>query len=217
MTAPPRGGTKKNWNVAVNAPLRGTFTYTADSSLELFPGTAIKVPFGKKNREVKALIINEQTEAVSQEFETKEIIGIDDERPPLSAPQLKWLQWLSDYYIYPLGQIQNLVYPPLKKKSLHKSRKEPVVPDVATIIPPPLTEEQLAAVNTIKTEQGGTYLLHGVTGSGKTEVYIEVIEKVIAAGKAALVLVPRNLLNASTCQTIRPSASQIKLLSFTRT
>lgn len=53
-----------------------------------------------------------------------------------------------------------------------------------------LNEEQLAVCNEIKLNEFKTYLLHGVTGSGKTEIYLEMIEKVIADGKEAIMLVP---------------------------
>lgn len=51
-----------------------------------------------------------------------------------------------------------------------------------------LNREQADALNNI--EEPGTYLLFGVTGSGKTEVYLQAIERVVKAGKQALVLVP---------------------------
>ncbi len=58
--------------------------------------------------------------------------------------------------------------------------------------PPPLTSEQRRAVETIVAKLGsaGTLLLQGVTGSGKTEVYLRVIEAVLARGQGALVLAP---------------------------
>jgi primosomal protein N' (replication factor Y) len=54
--------------------------------------------------------------------------------------------------------------------------------------PPALTDDQRAAVDTIS--GGGSFLLHGVTGSGKTEVYLEVIRRALESGKGAIVLVP---------------------------
>jgi primosomal protein N' (replication factor Y) (superfamily II helicase) len=54
----------------------------------------------------------------------------------------------------------------------------------------PLTSEQLEAVNKVRNDPNGVYLLHGVTGSGKTEVYMELIEDNLKLGKTSIVLVP---------------------------
>lgn len=56
-------------------------------------------------------------------------------------------------------------------------------------LPPSLTAEQQAAVEAIGAKPG-VYLLHGVTGSGKTEVYLELVQRSLEAGKGAIVLVP---------------------------
>ena len=53
-----------------------------------------------------------------------------------------------------------------------------------------LNKMQLDAVNKVELDKERTYLLHGVTGSGKTEVYIELIKKVVNSGKTAIMLVP---------------------------
>ncbi len=190
MIQPQPGATSSRWQIAVNAPLRGTFTYEAPESFNLFPGQTVKVPFGPKNREVNGLVIEATPVNNEEDFKAKAILGFDEERPALDSGQLKWLQWMSNYYVYPLGQIQQLVYPPLKKHTNRKTRKEAIVPEVATIQAPTLTEEQTVAVETVNSTGHGTYLLHGVTGSGKTEVYIEIIEKVMSEGKSAIVLVP---------------------------
>lgn len=52
------------------------------------------------------------------------------------------------------------------------------------------TPEQQRAINSINLQENNTYLLHGVTGSGKTEVYMTLIEKVLSEGKTAIMLVP---------------------------
>ncbi len=52
------------------------------------------------------------------------------------------------------------------------------------------TEEQKNAIDTIKKGKEGVYLIHGVTGSGKTEIYLQIVDEVIRMGKQAIVLVP---------------------------
>ncbi len=66
--------------------------------------------------------------------------------------------------------------------------------------PLPLNEEQTAALEAIRTQRGRTILLHGVTGSGKTEVYLQAIAAVLSEGRGAIVLVPEIALTPQTVQ-----------------
>ncbi|MGF1452391.1 MAG: primosomal protein N', partial [Opitutales bacterium] len=72
---------------------------------------------------------------------------------------------------------------------------------------PQLTEEQAAAVEELRVSLGAggfiTHLLHGVTGSGKTEVYLRILEDVLAQGGSAIYLVPEVALTPQTVARVR--------------
>jgi len=79
-----------------------------------------------------------------------------------------------------------------------------------------LTPEQRAAIETIGRAAGGerptTVLLHGVTGSGKTEVYLQAIRRAVDAGRQAIVLVPEIALTPQTVARFRSRFPRVAVL-----
>lgn len=180
------------WSVAVDAPL-GALTYSIPEDLlgSVVPGHRVRVPLGTRTE--YGVLLGPTVE--STKFEIKPIIQIASEYPALPSAYLKWLEWLSSYYMHPLGEVTQLCYPPLERDLENKrkrSRKASVTPEIAIDVnPPKLSDEQAKIAATIQGMPGfQTHLLFGVTGSGKTEVYLDCLEKVLAEGKKGLVLVP---------------------------
>lgn len=133
-------------------------------------------------------------------FTTKPIAQAFD-LPPLPAHLLKLSAWLQQYYPAPLGIIAQQFLP------ANLSRKQ-----LKTIAPlkvgranlsklPPLTAEQQAAL--AQMSQRNNYLLHGVTGSGKTRLYIELTAQAIEAGKSAIILTPEISLTSQLAANFR--------------
>ena len=179
---------EKLWRVAVEAPLREPLTYTYGENLER--GRWVHVPVGKRSS--MGLVIGTAEAATEETFKIKAIKNLDEELPLLHDPFVRWLEWLSDYYVYPLGLVAESSRPPLKRtEKVRKSKRAPVIPNLEKDQPPVLTEEQAQVIDSISEDtKFRAHLVHGVTGSGKTEIYLRLIEKTIAEGKTVLVLVP---------------------------
>lgn len=181
--------------VAVNAPLSKPLLYTPNSnSLSLQRGQRVIVPLGKK-RTTTGVVLGFRKQAGP--YKMKSILSLDSS-PPLHEEFLKWLQWISHYYLHPIGQVLALSFLPLKKKKTQDLDSSEVILSFqknlslsSNVKDISLNEEQTKCIQQIrKTQNFKVHLLYGVTGSGKTEVYLSLIESTLKQGKKALVLVP---------------------------
>lgn len=183
--------TENLWRVAVDVPMHEALTYRAptDSDHSWQRGLRVHLPLGK--RQASGVLLGPAAEAPTQ-FELKNLTSVDLDYPVLPDAFLRWLEWLSHYYLHPIGQVCELAYPPLRKTARTRgSQKGNVVPNVTMKQKLELNDAQAKAVQSIADTKGfGVHLLFGVTGSGKTEVYLELLEKTLQTGQAGLFLVP---------------------------
>jgi primosomal protein N' (replication factor Y) len=181
---------EKFFEVAVNSPLDQTYTYkllALEDEERDYAGHFVKVPLRKQIAEG---VILKEVKKPDVKYEIKEIHELSTDMQPIPKKYLDWLRWISEYYMYPLGQTLPLMFPPLKKEG-GKTRKSSPLPDVERKDFVKLSEEQEEAFQKISSLEGfQTHLLWGITGSGKTEVYLELLKKLLNEGKQALVLVP---------------------------
>lgn len=177
------------WNVAVSAPLPRALTYSSDS-LNLVRGQLVEVPLGKGERKSLGVVLGPGQP--SEEFAVKSIFSLQEEYSPLPENYLKWIEWMAKYYVHPPGLVASLAFPPLAKQTkVRKSKKAPVVKPLEFSPPPTLTDEQAQVVSSILSQQGfSAHLVFGVTGSGKTEIYLRLLEETLKVGQTGIVLVP---------------------------
>jgi len=189
--------------VAVEAPqhtgLQTALDYLCERRLP--PGTLVRVPLGR--REVAGVVwpgepLDEPSLAL------KPIAQVLQALPPLSARWCELVEFAAAYYQRGLGEVALSVLPPELRKlddaqlanritRLRKAFDKPV-DVVAPPSRPELSPDQAAALERLRelSTPGAApvVLLHGLTGSGKTEVYLRAAEEALAAGRQVLVLVP---------------------------
>lgn len=174
------------WKVAVKAPLPHLLTYSSELALQ--PGQSVLVPLGK--RSVPGVVVEQDTAPASTQFKIKAIVSVSEDLPPLSPQHVAWAQWIAKYYHHPPGEVFSLFFPPLPKKGRAAQPKDLFSTELQEK-QISLNQEQIKVFNDIEPLRGfSAHLLWGVTGSGKTEVYIDLIKKKLAAGLGAMILVP---------------------------
>ena len=189
--------------VAVDAPQHTGLSAPLDYASEqpLAPGTLVSVPLGR--REVPGVVWHGEP-AAGPSVELRPVTAALASLPPLGAAWRELVDFAAAYYQRSTGEIALSVLPPeLRKlddaqlanriKKLHKALAATAVaarPSTA----PELTAQQAEVLAQIAAtsaaESPSPVLLHGVTGSGKTEVYLGAAAQALASAKQALVLVP---------------------------
>lgn len=191
--------------LAVPTRLWQRFDYLPPPEVErvdvLRPGVRVQAPFGKRSLTAVLLAVKSHTDVADNKLKTA--TAILDNEPVLTPAILSLCEWASDYYHYPLGETITQSLP----KALRQGRDCPVVSGEAwissTVYNQPseliLNTHQQQAIQAITAAKGfQTFLLDGITGSGKTEVYFQSIAALLQAGKQVLVLVPEIALTPQT-------------------
>ena len=190
---------KRYLQVALPVPLRRHYDYVIGepfNHVEFLPGMRVSVPFGRRKEQVgMALAVSDRT--ALRPGQLKSLGNVIDYEPLFSQRHFELLCWAADYYHYPVGEALFSALPALLRqgKGLSGQDGEALTASTESVIENrgfDLNPQQIQAIDAItaNTDAHGAHLLQGVTGSGKTEVYIEVVRRVIAQDRQALILVP---------------------------
>ncbi len=182
------------FEVLLPLAMRHPLTYQIPEELrgQVRPGQRVLVPLGRKS------VVGCLLRAVPPpaRIKLKPIEKILDDTPILTPKDLKLLEWASAYYLTPIGEVLRHFLPPeifSQKKTNPKPRKVlPVSGDFSRNDTVELTPHQKKAVSDVLASLASRkpVLLQGVTGSGKTEVYLEAVRHLLRDGGQALLLVP---------------------------
>lgn len=181
-------------NVVIDNKSRYTDTfYTYSAGDEVKKGDVVYVPFNRGNNLKTAYVFETD---VTPDCELSRIKAVESVDPVISLTDeiMDTCVWMKQRYgITYLDAVKCFLQPGKPAKSGRE--KEPYKDETGEVQAiEALTSEQEQAVSrigsSIKTHKQENFLLHGVTGSGKTEVYMQVIQKTLDEGRTAIMLVP---------------------------
>ena len=185
--------------VALDTPLDRLFDYRWEPvDAEPLPqvGQIALLPFGRQEIAGLIVAISGQTEVPLDKI--KAVLSVRHQCPPLALPWIDLCRFAADYYQRPLGEVaipalpKNLRVPKATSldRNLKKLAKLATEQSARPDQEPQLNSQQQDAVNRISASTAfAAFLLHGVTGSGKTEVYLQAAAKVLAQSEQAQVLI----------------------------
>ena len=177
------------YDVAIPIPIRETFTYECKESIQV--GSRVLVEFRKKK------VVGHIVKAVLKKpnFDTIQISEILDEEPIFKSNDIDILFWLADYYQHPIGEVFDTFCPPTLRKpvkrNIHSRNIQPEYKAFSNDKKVTLNKEQVESLEILNNLDGfDPCLLYGVTGSGKTEIYLRLTDTYLTKGKSVLILVP---------------------------
>ena len=209
-TAAPETALRPIAQVAVEARVgsqTGLFDYAVPPALTglIEVGHRVRVPFGK--RTVTGFVYAlEQGPTV---LELKPIEALLDAEPVLPSPLVELAGFVAAHYLVPLDEVIRAIVPPRVRAVVHRSVKRRrqsrilrqaaavSVPEAIVLEPAQQAVRERIAI-ALSRQESDVFLLHGVTASGKTEVYLALLEQVLAGGGQGLVLVPEIALTPQT-------------------
>lgn len=181
-------------DVAVGFPLEGFFTYSIDDA-SVSKGMRVVVDFN--NRKTTGYVVAVHNTA--PEFEVKPVLKVLDTQPIFDDRLLTLAQFVANHYVCYFGEALGTALPSGKS---YKTRTKPVVGGDSSkeVI---LTPEQEDIYTAILNQPQKAHCIYGITGSGKTEIYIALAKEMIKQGKSVLYLVPEISISSQMFQRLQ--------------
>lgn len=184
-------------------PIPGIFTYAVNKELATVVkrGARVSVQFGKRKIYTGLVVKVHDQRPVT--YDVKEIAGLIDREPVVLESQIRLWEWISEYYMCTPGEVFKAALPARLKPGIHSRKKEAGEQSLSRLSD--LNISQLQAFQEIKDAFASTdvVLLHGITSSGKTEIYIHLIQEALETGKQVLYLLPEIALTTQIITRLR--------------
>ncbi|MDR1352713.1 MAG: primosomal protein N' [Treponema sp.] len=199
-------------DVVFDIPLKEGFSYRKDAKGEAAPGKRVMVPFGKRERLGYVVAERDAPPEGIDEAAIKAVRRVVDREPIFDNDNIALARWIAGYYLCGTGEALAAMIPSGRRSggpsAITGDSGEMAAGGLV------LSGEQRRALDAItapprpgenKNGPNGRRLfyLYGITGSGKTEVFLQAAEFMLRAGKSVIYLVPEISLTHQTAETIR--------------
>ncbi len=199
MADPAVSGAQPRYaTVAFNLPVDREFSYHVPPELTIELGSRVIAPFGR--RSLAGLVTAVDSTRPKGSFEIKSISRVTNAEPLFDERLLELARWVKRMYFCSLGEALSAMVPGGRREMALPSFLEEVSAASSELS---LSEEQARALETILTGEERLYYLYGITGSGKTEVFLQAAERTISSGRGVIYLVPEISLTHQLLDSVR--------------
>ncbi|MDR0452779.1 MAG: primosomal protein N', partial [Treponema sp.] len=199
-------------DVVFDLPLKETFSYRKDEKGEAAVGKRVMVPFGRRESLGYVVAERETPPEGIGEAAIKTVRRVVDKEPVFGSDNIALAEWIAGYYLCGAGEALAAMIPSGRRSGMPPA----ITGDSGEIAAGGLvlSEEQRRALGTItappRPDESGKnangrrlFYLYGITGSGKTEVFLQAAEFMLRAGKSVIYLVPEISLTHQAAETIK--------------
>ena len=196
-------------DIVIPVAVSGSYTYDIPPELSgaVRRGSIVTVPFGQSSHATGLVISLHSTPPAG--FTPKEITGLLPEEASVNVRLVDFILWISEYYMAYPGEVMKAAIPPADElpgvKVARRKRREETSTPGEVIMPATFNEVQSGAYNTIRElfSDHEAVLLHGVTSSGKTEIYIHLMMEQLAQGRQVLYMLPEIALTTQIIERLQ--------------
>ena len=204
------------------------FSYSVPENLtdNIKIGSLVNISFGRK--QIRGVVEKLNDADTKTKYKIKEIISVADDFV-LPENYIEITKWISRYYLCSLGDAISLFLPPQLIKPRPNSNSEIRTPNSDSAVRLSPTQQKIFddLKNKLDIRNKKPALIHGVTGSGKTEIYIKLTEETLKLNKQIIILVPEIMLTPQTVERFEAvfgdkiclqhsNRSEIRRLAFVR-
>lgn len=197
--------------------LNRLFTYEIPSEYQksLVAGCVVEVPLGARTLNGVVVEVYNELSAEERQYSLRPIVQVLEAAPFWGGELMKLVNIMRQFYagswyesfqtVVPAPVIKRMRSMWAKKRVLSRRKVAAELKETAAYPLIPLTSAQEAAVNMIcqSAQDGKPVLLYGITGSGKTEVYLQALHRILEQGRRGIVLVPELSLTPQAVERYR--------------